>query len=91
MGNENEETSTVIDTLEKELDDIGNSVDACVAVAEKHLEDRINAGETESILLSVNSKESSKANSVSLKSTISSSVSNIFPHRAETVRSERGG
>ena len=50
MGNDNEETSTVIDTLDKEFDDIGNSVDACVAAAEKHLEDRINAGETESIL-----------------------------------------
>ena len=38
MSNE-DETSTVIDTQEKELDDIGNSVDTCVAAAEKHLED----------------------------------------------------
>ena len=37
MSNE-DETSTVIDTLEKELDDIENSVDICVAAAEKHLE-----------------------------------------------------
>ena len=52
MRNE-DETCKVIDTLEKELNDIGNSVDICVAAAQKHLEDGINAGETESILLSV--------------------------------------
>ena len=34
MGNDNEETSTVIDTLDKELDDIGNSVDACFSSGE---------------------------------------------------------
>ena len=73
MSNE-DKTSTVIDTLEEELDDIGNSVDICVAAAEKHLEDRINAGETKSILLSVDSKESSKA-----KSTFPSKVPSRVP------------
>ena len=72
-SNENE-TSTVINKLEKELDDIGNSVDICVAAAEKHLEDRINSGETESILLSVDSKESSKAKSTSPSKAVPSRV-----------------
>ena len=51
-----------------------------VSAAEKHLEDRINAAETESILLSVNSKESSKAKSASPSKVPSQVPSAISSH-----------
>jgi hypothetical protein len=46
MTENNEETNTVIYTLDKELEDIGYSVDVIIEGAEKHLEERINAGES---------------------------------------------
>ena len=55
MTENNEETNTVIYTLDKELEDIGYSVDVIIEGAEKHIEERINGGETESVLLSLNS------------------------------------
>ena len=55
MTENNEETNTVIYTLDKELEDIGYSVDVIIEGAEKHIEERINAGETESVLLSLKS------------------------------------
>jgi hypothetical protein len=55
MTENNEETNTVIYTLDKELEDIGYSVDVIIEGAENHLEERINAEETESVLLSLKS------------------------------------
>ena len=55
MTENNEETNTVIYTLDKELEDVGYSVDVIIEGAEKRLEERINAGETESVLLSLKS------------------------------------
>ena len=57
LAENNEETNTVIETLDKELEDIGDSVDVIIATADKHLEERLNAGETESVLISVKSHE----------------------------------
>ena len=64
MTENNEETNTVIYTLDKELEDIGYSVDVIIEGAEKHLEERINAGETESVLLSLKSHVSVDKDSV---------------------------
>ena len=58
MAENNEETNTIIDTLDKELEDIGSSADVIIAAAEKHLGDRLKAGETESVSLSVKSHDS---------------------------------
>ena len=52
MTENNEEINSIIETLEKDLEDIGSSADVIIVAAEKHLEDRLKAGETESVSLS---------------------------------------
>ena len=44
MSAENEETNTVIETLDKELEDIGSSVNLIIVIAEQHLQERIGNG-----------------------------------------------
>ena len=56
---ENEETNTVIETLDKELEDIGSSVDSIIVMAEQHFEERLGNGETDSVLTSLRSQETS--------------------------------
>ncbi|CAB3983178.1 Hypothetical predicted protein [Paramuricea clavata] len=55
MTENNEETNTEKNILDKELEDIGYSVDVNIEGAEKHIEEGINAGKTESVLLSLKS------------------------------------
>ena len=55
---ENEETNTVIETLDKELEDIGSSADSIMEMAEQHLQERLSNGETESVLTSLKSDKS---------------------------------
>jgi hypothetical protein len=50
---------TVIETLDKELEDIGSSVDSIIIKAEQHLEERLGNGETGSVLTSLRSQETS--------------------------------
>ena len=52
MTENNEEINSIIETLDKELEDIGSSADVTIVAAEKHLEDRLKAGETESVSFS---------------------------------------
>ena len=72
MTENNEETNTVIYTLDKELEDIGYSVDVIIEDIEK----RINAGETESVLLSLKSHVSVDKDSV---------PSNVHPNAPSNV------
>jgi hypothetical protein len=62
---ENEETNTVIETLE--LEDIGSSVDSIIVMAEQHLEERLGNGETDSELTSLRSQETSPQSPVMSK------------------------
>jgi seryl-tRNA synthetase len=64
---ENEETNTVIETLDKELEDIGSSVDSIIVMAEQHLEERLGNGETDSVLTSLRSQETSPQSPVMSK------------------------
>ena len=79
LAENNEETNTVIETLDKELEDTGNSVDVIIATADKHLEERLNTGETESVLISVKSHEDVDKNS--LLSKVSSEVPSKLPSK----------
>ena len=49
---ENNEEINSIETLDKELENIGSLADVIIVAAEKHLGDRLKAGETESVSLS---------------------------------------
>ena len=49
----NEETNAIIETFDKELEEIGSSVDSVILSAEQHLQERIDNGEDESILSSL--------------------------------------
>ena len=64
---ENDETNTVIETLDKELEDIGSSVDSIIVMAEQHLEERLGNGETDSVLTSLRSQETSPQSPVMSK------------------------
>jgi hypothetical protein len=64
---ENEETNTVIETLDKELEDIGSSVDSIIVIAEQHLEERLDNGETDSVLTLLRSQETSPQSPVMSK------------------------
>ena len=64
---ENEDTNTVIETLDKELEDIGSSVDSIIVMAEQHLEERLGNGETDSVLTLLRSQETSPQSPVKSK------------------------
>ncbi len=59
----NEETNAIIETFDKELEEIGSSVDSVILSAEQHLQERIDNGEDESILSSLKSSAQSLADS----------------------------
>lgn len=65
--NEIEDADTIIEALDKEADEIVASVDAIIENAEKHVQDRLDKGEEESVMLSnksqVNDDEVSLASS----------------------------
>ena len=61
------ETNTVIETLDKKLEDIGSSVDSIIVMAEQHLEERLGNGETDSVLTSLRSQETSPQSPVMSK------------------------
>lgn len=65
--NEIEDADTIIEALDKEADEIVVSVDAIIENAEKHVQDRLDKGEEESVMLSnksqVNDDEVSLASS----------------------------
>ena len=63
----NEETNTVIETLDKELEDIGSSVDSIIVMADQHLEERLGNRETDSVLTSLRSQETSPQSPVMSK------------------------
>lgn len=58
LNGEMEETDTTIETLDKELDEIMASVDLIIEAANKHLQERLDNGEAESVLLSYKSHKS---------------------------------
>jgi hypothetical protein len=90
LAENNKETNTVIETLDKELDDIGYSVDVLIATADKHLEERLNTGETESVLMSVKSHEGVEKNSLlsKLPSEVPSKVPSTKPSHVEQKQTE---
>ena len=51
-----DESNTTMESVDKELEDIGSSVDTVIVCAEKHIQERLSNGETESVLMSVHPK-----------------------------------
>ena len=80
MTENNEEINSIIETLDKELEDIGSSADVITVAAEKHLEDRLKAGETESVSLSSIKSKYSDVESV-LPSEVPSKPSSEVPSK----------
>ena len=69
MNAGSDECNTIIESLDKELQNIGSSVDAVIVSAEKHIQERLSNGEAESVLMSVHSKMgSAQSPAVSKKS-----------------------
>ena len=67
VSTENDNANTIIDTLDKELEDIGSLVDSVIVMAENHLAERLQNGEADSVITSHHLQTSSPVKSNELQ------------------------